>query len=246
MAVKAGVGTKFQYYDSTKKPFAEILDPNGLYGIRLEAKNASNESITFKATGSDTATSITVTVDSNDITVTYVLAHGTYSTSTITEVITAIGNSTPANNLITATAIGDGSKAMFDITKTPLEKYVSLAHITNITGPSMTKDTIDTTALDTVGGYRTFITGFKNAGTLTLTMMFTADGYNALKDFYDNDLPQKFRITLPDKATDDGHGTQLTFDGLVTEIPLTIPPDDKITCDVTVQIVGTVNLAVAN
>ena len=102
----------------------------------------------------------------------------------------------------------------------------------------MTKDTIDTTALDTVGGYRTFITGFKNAGTLTLTMMFTADGYNALKDFYDNDLPQKFRITLPDKATADGHGTQLTFQGLVTEIPLTIPPDDKITCDVTVQIVG--------
>lgn len=121
-----------------------------------------------------------------------------------------------------------------------------LAHITNITGPSMTKDTIDTTALDTVGGYRTFITGFKNAGTLTLTMMFTADGYSALKNFYDNDLPQTFRITLPDKVTADGHGTQLTFDGLVTEIPLTIPPDDKITCDVTVQIVGIVNLAVAN
>ena len=72
---------------------------------------------------------------------------------------------------------------MFDIGLTPLEKYVAIAHITNITGPSMTKDTIDTTALDTVGGYRTFITGFKNAGTLTLTVMFEATGYKALKDF---------------------------------------------------------------
>lgn len=42
----------------------------------------------------------------------------------------------------------------------------TIGNVTNITGPSMSKDTIDTTALDTTGGYRTFITGFKNAGTL--------------------------------------------------------------------------------
>ena len=246
MAIKAGVGTKFQYYDSAIYPFAEIYNLDGTSGIKLVAKSANNESITFKATGSDTATDITVSVVSNAIEVTYVLAHDALSTSTVADVVTAINEDTSASALVAATVLGTGTKSMFDIGLTPLEKYVAIAHITNITGPSMTKDTIDTTALDTVGGYRTFITGFKNAGTLTLTVMFEATGYKALKDFYDSESTQQFRITLPDKVTPDGHGSQLTFNGLVTELPLTIPPDDKITCDITVQIVGIVNFVEAN
>jgi predicted secreted protein len=113
-----------------------------------------------------------------------------------------------------------------------------IANITNITGLGMSKDTIDTTALDTTGGYRTFITGFKNPGTLTFTLMFDSAGYKTLKDSFDSDSPYYIQIELPDKGT--SHGSRFTFQGLVTEIPLTIPPDDKITCDVTIQISGSV------
>jgi len=115
-----------------------------------------------------------------------------------------------------------------------------IAHINNITGPGMSKDTIDTTALDTTGGYRTFITGFKNPGTLTFTLMFDSAGYNTLKNSFDSDSPYYIQIELPDKPSGGSHGSTFTFQGLVTEIPLTIPPDDKITCDVTIQISGSV------
>jgi len=107
----------------------------------------------------------------------------------------------------------------------------------NITGPGMSRDTIDTTALDTAGGYRTFITGFRNPGTITLTMNFTRDTYEQMKTDFEDDNTKNYEILLPD---DDN--TSLYFAGLVTELPLAIPPDDKIVADVTIQISGQVTL----
>ena len=119
----------------------------------------------------------------------------------------------------------------------------TVANITNISGPTMSKETVDTTALDTTGGYKTFITGLKNPGTLTINVMFDKDGYYTLKQGFDSDTPATFEIELPDRITTSG--SKLTFSGLITEIPLTIPPGDKITCDVTIQISGAVTFTKA-
>lgn len=115
--------------------------------------------------------------------------------------------------------------------------WAAIAEIMSINGPGMTRDTIDTTALSTVGGYRTFIAGFRNPGTITLAMNFTRDGFETMKTDFENDTAQNYEIVLPD---DDN--TSLEFEGLVTEMPLTIPPDDKVTMDVTIQITGQVTL----
>jgi len=111
--------------------------------------------------------------------------------------------------------------------------WVNIAEINSITGPGMTRDTIDVTSLDSTGGYREFITGFRNAGTITFSMNFTRATYETmLEDFESNDL-QNYEIVLPDSEN-----TTLEFEGLVTELPLTIPPDDKVTVDITIQISG--------
>lgn len=115
--------------------------------------------------------------------------------------------------------------------------WAAIAEITNITGPGMSRDTIDTSALDTVGGYRTFITGFRNAGTVVLSMNFTQGGYTALKADFESNTPVSYQIILPDTEE-----TVLEFDGLVTEIPLTIPPGDKVTVECTIQISGPVDV----
>lgn len=120
---------------------------------------------------------------------------------------------------------------------TPPANWEDIAEINNITGPSMTRDVIDTTALDTAGGYRTFIAGFRNAGTVVLTLNFTRDTYETMKNDFEDDTAQNYEIILPDDDT-----TTLEFEALVTEMPLTIPPDDKITFDVTIQISGQVTL----
>lgn len=111
--------------------------------------------------------------------------------------------------------------------------WVPLAEVNSIEGPTMSRDFIDTTALDTVGGYRTYITGFRDAGDVTLNMNFTRTTYDAMIADFESSLPQNYEIVIPD----DDH-TSIEFEGYVTEVPLSISPDDKITANVTIKVSG--------
>ena len=115
--------------------------------------------------------------------------------------------------------------------------YADIGSINSITGPSMTRNTIDTTALDTTGGYSTFIAGFRNAGTVSLSMNFTRETYELMKADFESDVVVDYEILLPDVEN-----TSLTFEGLVTELPLSIPTNDKITANVTIKVSGQVSL----
>lgn len=112
-----------------------------------------------------------------------------------------------------------------------------IAEINAIEGPTMNKENIEVTALDTDGGYDEFITGFMEGGTLTLNMNFTRSGYELMKQDFEIDVARDYRITLPDDED-----TTLEFEGLVIEIPLTMEAEDKLTVDVTIQVTGEVAL----
>ena len=114
-------------------------------------------------------------------------------------------------------------------------KWQSVSEINSITGPGMSRDTIDVTSLDSTGGYREFIAGFRDPGTIALSMNFTRFTYDLMKDDFDSDALRNYEIVLPDIDN-----TTLEFEGFVTELPITIPADDKITVDVTIQISGEV------
>ena len=113
--------------------------------------------------------------------------------------------------------------------------WAAIAEVNSITGPSKTRDFIDVTSLDSIGGFREFIAGFRDPGTVTLAMNFTAETYSVLNDDYEQEDHQYYMICLPDQAV-----TSLEFAGLVTEVPLTIPTDDKVTADVTIKLTGKV------
>jgi predicted secreted protein len=112
-----------------------------------------------------------------------------------------------------------------------------LAEINSITGPTMTRDFIDVTSLDSTGGYREFITGFRDAGTVSLSMNFTRASYELMMGDFEVATVQSYEIVLPDADV-----TSLEFEGLVTEVPLTIPTDDKVTADVTIKVTGAVTM----
>jgi predicted secreted protein len=115
--------------------------------------------------------------------------------------------------------------------------WANIGEINSITGPGMTRDTIDVTSLDSTGGYREFIAGFRNAGTITLAMNFTRATYDLMKADFESDALVNYEIVLPDEDV-----TSLEFEGLVTELPLSIPADDKVTADVTIQVSGQVTI----
>lgn len=108
---------------------------------------------------------------------------------------------------------------------------VAVAEISSISGPNISRAHIDVTNLDSTGGYREFIAGFRDAGEVTLTMNFTFTTWQDFKDDIDQEASVEYSITLPNTE-----GTIITFDGLVTALGMAIPFDDKVTSDVTIKI----------
>lgn len=110
-----------------------------------------------------------------------------------------------------------------------------IAEVVSIGGPNMSRETIDITSLDVLDGYRKFIASFRDAGTIDLNMNFTNETYKLMKADFESDEPQEYQIVLPDEEA-----STLSFEGLVTELPLNVPTGDKITVDVTIKISGAV------
>ena len=108
-----------------------------------------------------------------------------------------------------------------------------IAEINSISGPTMSRETIDVTVLSDIDGYRKFIPGLRDPGTISLDMNFTEGGFAQMKDLFESDDESNFTIELP-------NDTALTFSGFVTECPIEIPIGDKITASVTIQISGSV------
>ena len=115
--------------------------------------------------------------------------------------------------------------------------WQAIAEIISISGPTMTREFIDVTSLDSTGGYREFIAGFRDGGTVTLNMNFTSATYADMKDDFEDRDSQFYEIVLPDE-----NNTSFEFEGLVTELPLEIPTDDRVTANVTIKVVGKVEV----
>jgi predicted secreted protein len=111
--------------------------------------------------------------------------------------------------------------------------WVNMAEINSITGPGVTREQIDVTSLDSTGGWREYIGGFRDGGTVALAMNFTRSTYEVMFTDFESNLSQNYEILLPDLEA-----TSIEFMGIVTECPLTISPDDKITADVTIKVTG--------
>jgi predicted secreted protein len=111
--------------------------------------------------------------------------------------------------------------------------YVSISEIQSITGPGMSRDTIDVTSLSSTGGYREFIAGFRKGGTFVLKMNFVRENFDMFLTDYQSEQMQNFRVVLPDKDN-----TTIDCEALVTDFPMTIPTGAQITCDVTITISG--------
>jgi predicted secreted protein len=114
-------------------------------------------------------------------------------------------------------------------------EWESVAEITAIKGPGMKRETIEVTNLDSLDGYKEFIAGFRDPGSVSLSMNYRRETYDLMiADFETNDK-QNYQIVLPD-ALD----TSFEFEGLVIELPLSITTKDAITTDTTIQVSGKV------
>jgi len=116
-------------------------------------------------------------------------------------------------------------------------EWEAVAEVTSIGGPGMTRESIEVTSLDSVDGYKEFIGGLRDGGSVSLSMNFTRASYALMKADFEDNTRQNYKIVLPDAEE-----TTLEFEGLVMEVPLKVDTGDKITSDVNIKISGKVDL----
>lgn len=121
---------------------------------------------------------------------------------------------------------------------------VEIAYVTNIGGPGLARDTLESTHHKSPAMYRSFIKGLKDGGEVSLDLNFDPANatHNAatgiLADFADDDTISAWVVTFPDPAA-----TQWTFDGIVTGFEPSAPFDDKLSATVTIKVSGQPTLA---
>jgi len=113
--------------------------------------------------------------------------------------------------------------------------WVAVAEVKSISGPTMTREMIDVTSLDSTGGYREFIPSFRDGGTITLSMNFTYVGYTLLKQDFQSDTLINYEIYLSD-------GTSIEFSGYVQDLPINVTFDDAVTSEITIKVSGMVTI----
>lgn len=118
----------------------------------------------------------------------------------------------------------------------------AVAGLTEIGGLELSADTIDVTTLDSSGGYREFIGGFKDAGEVGLTGFFdatTGKGQKELYDLFESGTVSDFEIEFPSSM-----GASWTFQGVVTGFKTSTSLEDPVNFEATIKVSGKPTLTV--
>lgn len=121
--------------------------------------------------------------------------------------------------------------------ETGSEDFTAISEVTNINGPTMTRDSVEVTSLDSTGGYREYKPGFRDPGELTANMNFTLDTWNDFLVDFELDDTVNYQIVFSDTGT-----TTFDFTGFCTGLPVTIPTDDRVMSETTLKLTGQVTV----
>lgn len=125
----------------------------------------------------------------------------------------------------------------------PTESFTTIAEVTNIGGPNLSLDAIETTSHSSIGGWKEFIGGLLDGGEVSLEINYdpvgaTHDASTGL--IYDmiNRTVRNFELVFPDTGN-----TTWSFSALVKAFEPSEPVDDKLTASVTLKVSGQPTLA---
>ena len=118
---------------------------------------------------------------------------------------------------------------------------VTVAGLTSIGGLELSADTIDVTTLDSDGGYREFIAGFKDAGEVSLEGYLKSaagEGQKELYDLFESGETEDFSIDFP-------NGAKWAFKGIVTGFATGADLEDPLSFSGAIKVSGKPTLTTA-
>ena len=127
------------------------------------------------------------------------------------------------------------------------EDYVTILGIKSISGPSISRETHDTTVMTSPGGWREFIGGLKDGGEVSFTANWLPRDttQSDLQDEFDKDSCESrsnWRIVVP--ACPGEPEVYLEFAGVLTGQNIEIPMDDLMGFEGTIKVSGRPTLVI--
>ena len=110
--------------------------------------------------------------------------------------------------------------------------YTNVIEVTAITPPQYSRDAVETTHLLSTNGYRTFIGGLKDGGSVSFDINWDPSNSDVVIAALEAATNGQFKITFPDATT-------CVFGGVVTGYQLgQVTPDGKLTASATIKTSG--------
>lgn len=124
-------------------------------------------------------------------------------------------------------------------TSTAFSTADELGDLTNISGPTMSAEEIDVSSHDTTSDYREFVSGFLDAGEMSLEgNLRSGGGAEDLVDAFNDREERNFEVIFP--TTDD---LKWAFKGYVNGVETGAPFDGKADFSASVRITGAPTLS---
>lgn len=118
------------------------------------------------------------------------------------------------------------------------ESFTTIAEVTDISGPSFSRESIETTSHDSTGGYREFIPGLREGGEVTFSVNFmpgdtTHDQSTGMLNQFDDDNVHNWQVVYPTTPA-----KTWNFAAFLTKFDTKAPVGDKLSADITLQVSG--------
>jgi predicted secreted protein len=111
------------------------------------------------------------------------------------------------------------------------DAFGAIGSITSLSGPGLSRETLDVTAHDSPGAWMEFLGGLKDGGEVSADINRQPATHDVLTaDFNDPD-PRSYRMVWPS-------GSQWTFDAILTSYEADSPHDDKLSASLTWKVSG--------
>ena len=172
--------------------------------------------------------------DATMVTISGVTGAGATVLNTATAIPINVINTKAIDVGVVTTGVGGGT-----ILVTPVaESFTTIGMVGDISGPQLSRETIDVTTHDSPNDYDESITGLKNSGEVTFKINWdpgnaTHDGTTGLLKKYEDGILTNFQLL-------NVAGDLISFAALVTGLGPSFPVNGVIQSDVTLKASGTV------
>lgn len=137
-----------------------------------------------------------------------------------------------------------GTILAYGNSETPSEEFTKVAQVKDISGPSMSRETIDVTNHQSPSGYAQFLASIADGGEITFTVEYdpqdgSHDQTTGLLKLMGETVTRNWKLIFPVEVTT-GQYAGYTFKGIVTGFSPAAPVKGSLTADITIKVAGAV------